>query len=48
MLIYLSVMIIKINNVTVSCYNVCPVCGSILDRDINASINILNRWDGGD
>jgi hypothetical protein len=23
-------------------------CQSVLDRDINAAINILNRWDDGD
>ena len=26
----------------------CPKCGKILDRDITAAINILNRWFNGD
>ena len=27
---------------------ICPHCGEVLDRDVNAGINILNRWCGGD
>ena len=27
---------------------ICPNCGEELDRDVNASINILNRWNLGD
>ena len=27
---------------------ICPKCGEELDRDVNASINILNRWSPGD
>ncbi|MBO7695294.1 MAG: transposase [Methanobrevibacter sp.] len=27
---------------------ICPKCGEELDRDVNASINILNRWNPGD
>ena len=26
----------------------CPKCGQILDKDVNAAINILNRWFDGD
>ena len=26
----------------------CQKCGKILDRDVNAAINILNRWFNGD
>ena len=26
----------------------CPNCNKILDRDVNAAINILNRWFNGD
>lgn len=29
-------------------YWICPECCSGLDRDVNAAINILNRWDDGD
>ena len=27
---------------------ICQKCGKVLDRDVNASINILNRWFNGD